>query len=72
MRHPSEYVTFGLAGMHIMVVDAGTVVTDERSGQSATIDDQNAVAKGRLIYCTERTFEALKAVATPKDTTHAE
>jgi hypothetical protein len=65
MRHPSEYYTVPLGAMHIMVVDAGTIITDERSGEKATIDDKTSAVKGRLLYCTERVFEAMKAQMEP-------
>jgi len=53
-------VTVPFAGMHVMVVDAGTKVTDERSGEEVIIDDETAAAKGPVIYCTQKIFDALK------------
>lgn len=61
MRHPSEYTTTPFGGLHVMQVDAGTVVTDERTGQSVTIDNETAVRKGNLVYCTSNIYEAIKA-----------
>jgi hypothetical protein len=46
--------------MHVMQVDAGTTITDERSGEAITVDDETVAVKGRVIFCTERTFEALR------------
>lgn len=62
-KHPSEYSTMPLGAMKIMVVDAGTKITDERSGQEAIIDDNTSATKGNVIWCTERVFEAMKARA---------
>lgn len=61
MRHPSEYSTVPFGATRVMVVDAGTVIKDDRSGQEVTITDQTACSKGNVIFCTEATFEALKA-----------
>lgn len=60
-KHPSEYATVPLGAMHVMQVDLGTVITDERSGQSVTVDDENSAVKGRVIFCTEKTFDTLKS-----------
>ena len=60
MRHPSEYTTTPFHGLQIMVVDAGTVIKDERSGQEATITDSSYTIKGRLMYCTQPVFDKLK------------
>lgn len=61
MKHPSEYEATPFNGMHVMVVDAGTKVTDERSGQTIEITDSTSAAKGALLYCTQAVFDALKA-----------
>ena len=53
--------TIPFAGVHVMVVDAGTKITDERSGDEVIIDDENCAAKGSVIYCTQKIFDALKA-----------
>lgn len=60
-RHPSEYSTVPLGSMHVMQVDVGTNVTDERSGETITVDDETIAVKGRVIFCTERQYEAIKA-----------
>ena len=44
-----------------MVVDAGTVIKDERSGEEVTVDDKTAARKGALVYCTKPVYDALKA-----------
>lgn len=44
-----------------MEVDPGTVITDERSGQSVTVDDETAAFKGRVCFCTKKIFDAMKA-----------
>lgn len=66
MRHPSDYTTIPLGALHIMEVDAGTVITDERSGQFQKVDDDNFVVKGNVVFCTAKTYEALKARAALK------
>lgn len=47
-------------GCHVIVVDAGTVIKDERTGREETVTENSAVTKGALIYCTQRIFDALK------------
>lgn len=47
-------------GCHVMVVDPGTVIKDESSGREETVDENSAVTKGNLIYCTKKTFDELK------------
>lgn len=61
MMHPSSYSTVPFNGVHFMEVDPGTVVTDERSGESVTVDDDTVAFKGRVCFCTKKIFEALKA-----------
>jgi hypothetical protein len=61
MRHPSKYSAVPFSGLHVMVVDAGTAITDERSGQTIIVDDDSAVRKGAVLYCTQAIFDALKA-----------
>jgi len=59
--HPSTYSTVPFGAMSIMEVDAGTVVSDERSGETITVDDETSAVKGRVIFCTKKTYEAFKA-----------
>lgn len=61
MRRPSKYSTVPFNGLHVMVVDAGTAITDERSGQTIIVDDSSAARKGEVLYCTQTIFDALKA-----------
>lgn len=61
MKHPLEYPTTPFNGLHVMVVDAGTRVKDERSGEEVEITDTSAARKGSVIYCTQAIFDALKA-----------
>lgn len=63
MKHPSEYPVTAFGGIHVMVVDAGTVVKDERSGEEIEITDRTSASKGALLYCTQAVFDALKARA---------
>lgn len=60
MRSPSEYSTVPFSGCHIMEVDAGTVITDERSGEKITVDDSTVAMKGNVMFCTAKVFERLK------------
>lgn len=60
MSDPSSYSTVPFHGLHVMKVDAGSVITDERTGQSVTVDDDTVAFKGRVCFCTEKIFEALK------------
>jgi hypothetical protein len=46
--------------MHVMVVDAGTVIKDERTGSEIEVTDSSWATKGGVIYCTRAIFEALK------------
>lgn len=61
VKHPSRYATVPFNGLHVMVVDAGTAITDERSGQTIIVDDNSAARKGAVLYCTQTIFDALKA-----------
>ena len=61
MRHPSEYTTTPFMGVHVMEVDTGTVITDERTGKKLTVSDEETVFKGNVMFCTKKTFDALKA-----------
>lgn len=61
MRHPADYSTVPFGSMRVMEVDAGTTITDERTGETITVDDETTAVKGRVIYCTKRNYEALKA-----------
>lgn len=61
MQHPAKYSTIPLGACHIMVVDAGTVIKDDRSGEEVTIDNETAASKGPLVYCTKAVYDALKA-----------
>lgn len=60
MRSPSEYSTVPWNGLHVMEVDAGTVITDERTGKKFTVSDGETVFKGRVMFCTKRMFDWLK------------
>jgi len=61
MKHPSEYTTALYGGIHVMEVDAGTVITDERTQTKITVDDETSAFKGNVMWCTARTVEKLKA-----------
>ncbi len=61
MKHPSEYTTTPLLGMHFVRVDAGTVITDQRTGKQATINDDNYLIRGNVVFCTHKTFDDVKA-----------
>ena len=60
MRSPSEYFAVAFKGFHVMDVDAGTVVTDERTGDKITVDDETVAVKGTVMFCTKRIFDRLK------------
>ncbi|UIY28746.1 hypothetical protein LZK73_18645 [Neorhizobium galegae] len=60
MRNPAEYSTVPWNGLHVMEVDPGTVITDERTGKKFTVSDDEAVFKGRVMFCTKRIFDRLK------------
>lgn len=59
--HPAFYRTEPMGAMRVMAVDPGTVIKDERSGDSVTIDDQTFAVKGRVMWCTHTTAERLRA-----------
>lgn len=61
MKHPSQYTTTPLGGMKVMQVDVGTVITDERTGMEAIVNDDTFVMKGNVMFCTQKTFEAIQA-----------
>lgn len=58
---PSNYTTVPFGAMHIMEVDPGTVITDERSGETITVDDQTVAVKGSVLWCTKKMVDRLKA-----------
>lgn len=60
MKSPSEYTTTPFLGMHVMQVDPGTVITDERTGMEATVEEDTFVTKGNVIFCTQKFFDKLK------------
>lgn len=60
MRSPSEYFTEPFGAMHVMEVDAGTTIKDERSGDTITVDDETVAVKGRVMFCTKKVFDKLK------------
>lgn len=61
MTHPAFYQTVPFNGLHVMEVDPGTVVTDERTGQKITVDDETMAVKGSVCFVTKKVFEAIKA-----------
>jgi hypothetical protein len=60
MRSPSEYFTEAFGAMHVMEVDPGTVITDERSGEKITVTDDTVAVKGRVMFCTKAVYDRLK------------
>lgn len=48
-----------LMGLRLEVVPAGTVVTDERTGQKETVGDGGAVKAGNILYCTKEVYGRL-------------
>ena len=61
MKHPSEYTTVRLGDVHVMVVDIGTKITNERTGEEVIIDDDTMARKGVMIWCTEAVFQELQS-----------
>lgn len=61
MRSPADYFTVAFNGYHVMEVDPGTVVKDERTGDEITVNDETVAVKGRVMFCTKNIFESLKA-----------
>ena len=64
-KHPRDYGIVKYCGLHIMVVDAGTKVKDERSGQEIKVTDLVSVKKGNVIFCTQVFFDFLKSNTSP-------
>lgn len=60
MKHPSEYTTVQLGNMHFMIVDPGTIITDERSGQQAIIEGKNFAVKNKVVFCTDQLYQLVK------------
>lgn len=60
MKHPSEYTTTPLGGLHVMQVDDGATIKDERSGEEITVTDDVCAMKGNILYCTKNTFQAIQ------------
>ena len=60
MRSPSDYFTEAFGSMRVMEVDSGTVVKDERTGETIIVDDETAAVKGRVIFCTKKVFDKMK------------
>lgn len=59
--------TIPFGAFHIMQVDPGSKVTDERTGQEIIVDDDTCAVKGRVIFCTKRAYD-LMILATEKPT----
>jgi len=64
--HPSSYSTIPFNGVHFMEVDPGTVIKDERSGESVTVEDDTAAFKGNVCFCTKKTLDAIRAAVPTK------
>ena len=49
-------------GMLVMPVPAGTVITDERTGEKATVTEETIVVArdGSRAWCTQKMFDRLK------------
>lgn len=47
------------SGYNIEIVEAGTSITDERTGQSETVPENGAVFAGNRCYCTKATAARL-------------
>ena len=62
MKHPSAYTTIPFEGYHVMIVDSGTKVKDERSGEELEVTDTSIARKGTLIWCTQASFDQLRAL----------
>lgn len=60
MKHPSEYATTPLGGLHVMVVDTGTVIKNERTKEEIEVTDTTAARKGNVIFCTQKTYDEMK------------
>jgi hypothetical protein len=45
----------------IAAVVSGTVIRDDATDRQETVTDTNAVRSGGIIYCTPKTYDALKA-----------
>ena len=65
MGSPSDYFTVAFNGWHVMEVDSGTVVKDERTGEEIIVNDETAAVKGRVIFCTKKVFEGIKEKCKP-------
>lgn len=58
-----EWSPHPLGALHLKVVPAGTVVTDERSGKSITVTDTAAAVKGAVMWCTQAVADRIAARA---------
>lgn len=47
-------------GFRIEIVEAGTEITDERTGQTETVPENGAVLAGNRCYCTKATAARLR------------
>lgn len=48
------------AGVKFMVVEAGTTIKDERTGQTEEVTDKGGVFAGSTMYCTAKVYERIK------------
>lgn len=52
-----------IVGLRLIIVEAGTTITDNQSGRSETVQEDGAVKAGGAIYCTKPVYDLLVAAA---------
>lgn len=50
-----------LMGIRVEVVEPGTEITDERTGQKETVRDDSTLLAGNVLYCTKPIADRLAA-----------
>jgi hypothetical protein len=48
-----------LFGLQLVIVEPGTEITDERTGQKEVVGDDGAVKAGNTMYCTKPVYARL-------------
>ena len=56
----TEPMHLPLGGVQLMVVEDGTTVTDERTGESVIITKTQSAMKDGVLWCTQELADAIK------------
>ncbi len=61
MSNPLLRDVMPFAGIDVIVVEAGTKIIDDRTGEEVVVDDKTAAGTHDKLYVTKTVWDALKA-----------